>query len=182
MRFFPVSILVVAACSTPQPTHESVLGPCSELSSICDSCTQPGPKEECQQAVAGTDDTRCEAVLDDPSVRAACIPADAAADASSDARPLPTCAEAGVPDAGCACEGDAGGACAPSCAQGHCSFVCEPGATCAASCAGGYCVFDCKAGSQCTNSCTGGHCSFECEVGSVCMDSCSPMTSTCVGP
>jgi hypothetical protein len=180
MRLSSLSILFVAACSTPQPTAESVLSPCSQLASYCDSCTQPGPKEECNQAVAGTDDTRCEAVLDDPAVRAACIPADAAT--VTDARPPPACAEAGVPDAGCACEGDAGGTCAPSCPQGHCSFVCEPGATCAASCAGGYCVFDCKAGSQCMNSCAGGHCSFECEVDSVCMDSCSPMTSTCVGP
>jgi len=180
-----VSILVVAACSTPQPTAEPQLGPCSELSAYCDSCTQPGPKEQCNQAVAGADDAQCEAVLDDPGVRAACITSDAGADALSDARPPPACAEAGVPDAGCACEGDAGdasGTCAPSCARGGCTFVCEPGATCAASCAGGNCVFDCKAGSQCMNSCTGGHCSFECDVGAVCMDSCSPMTATCVGP
>jgi hypothetical protein len=173
-------LLLLAACSTPKPTNESVLSPCSQLSAYCDSCTQPGPREQCLQAVSGADDARCEAVLDDPGVRAACIPPDAAADAT--ARPPPACAEAGVPDAGCACEGDAGGTCAPTCAQGGCTFVCEPGAACAASCAGGYCVFDCKAGSHCTNSCTGGHCSFECEVGSVCMDSCTPTPGTCVGP
>ena len=178
----PVILLLLAACSTPKPTSESVLAPCAELSTLCNSCTQMGPKEECLQAVSAMDDTRCEAVLDDPGVRAACIPPDAAADALPDARPTPACAEAGVPDAGCACEGDAGATCTPSCAQGGCTFVCEPGATCAASCAGGNCIFDCRAGSYCANTCTGGHCSFECEVGSVCMDSCAPMTSTCVGP
>jgi hypothetical protein len=187
MRFFAVSILVVAACSTPHPTAEPILSPCSELSSYCNSCMQTGPKEQCNQAVAGADDTQCEAVLDDPAVRADCIPSDAAADAPSDVRPPPVCMEAGVPDANCACEkvdaGDAGAStCAPTCAKGGCTFVCEPSATCAASCAGGNCVFECKTGSQCMNSCTGGHCSFVCDVGAVCMDSCSPMTSTCVGP
>lgn len=182
MRVLAVSTLLVAACSTPQPTAEPVLGPCSQLAAICDSCTQPGPKEQCNQAVASADDTQCEAVLDQPGVRSACIPPDASGDAVSDARPPPACGEAGVPDAGCACESDASGTCAPGCSQGGCTFVCEPGATCAASCAGGYCVFDCKAGSHCSNSCAGGNCSFQCEVGSVCMDSCTPMQSTCVGP
>lgn len=178
----PVSLLLLAACSTPQPTAEPILGPCSQLAAICDSCTQPGPKEQCNQAVAGADDTECEAVLDQAGVRAACIPPDASADAVSDARLPPACGEAGVPDAGCACEADAGSSCAPGCAQGGCTFVCEPGATCAASCAGGYCVFDCKAGSQCSNSCAGGHCNFACDVGAVCMDSCMPMPTTCTGP
>ncbi len=183
MRLLAVSVIAVAACSTAQPSSESVLGPCAQLSTLCNWCTQAGPKEECDQAVAGTDDARCEAVLDDPGVRAACIPPDASADALADVRPPPACGEAGVPDASCACDAaEAGATCAPSCPQGGCSFVCEPGAACAASCAGGSCVFDCKAGSHCTNSCTGGHCSFECEVGAVCMDSCSPMPSTCVGP
>lgn len=182
MRVLAVTLLLAAACSTPQPTSESVLGPCAQLATICDSCTQSGPREQCDQAVAGADDGQCEAVLDDPGVRAACVPPDASADAYADVKATPACGEAGVPKQGCACEADASGACAPSCEQGGCIFVCEPGATCAASCAGGRCVFDCKAGAHCTNSCSGGGCSFECEVGAVCMDSCSPMPNTCVGP
>lgn len=128
------------------------------------------------------DDGQCEAVLDNPAVRAACIPPDASADATGDARPPPACGEGGVPDAGCACDADAGATCAPSCVQGWCIFVCEPGATCAASCAGGHCVFECKAGSHCANSCSGGNCNFACDVGAVCTDSCDPMPTTCLGP
>lgn len=172
----------VAACSTPPQTAEPVVGPCDQLSAYCDACTQAGPKEQCEQAVMDAVDAECEAVLDNPGVRAACILPDAAADAVADARSPAACGEAGVPDAGCACNADAGAACSPSCPHGGCSFVCEPGATCAASCAGGGCIFDCKPGSHCMNSCTGGRCSFECEVGAVCSDSCSPMPNTCVGP
>ncbi|HEX8796588.1 MAG TPA: hypothetical protein VF765_36810 [Polyangiaceae bacterium] len=183
MHLLAVSVaLAVTACSTPHATNESVLGPCSQLSAICDSCNQPGPREQCEQAVSTMDDGQCEAVLDNAGVRAACIPPDASADALTDAHPPVSCGEAGVPDAGCACEADGGAPCAPTCPQGRCIFVCEPGATCAASCAGGRCVFECKAGSQCKNSCTGGGCNFACDVGSVCMDSCDPMPTSCTGP
>jgi hypothetical protein len=183
-------------CGTHTATPENEGAPCSVLSSECEHCQDPAPKESCQNAVTTNDDVQCAAVLDDPSVVASCASDGGAGDASPvDAGPLPACdptaSTAAVP---CACAAPcstgcaagqcaitcAGNACSPSCAGGHCTFVCPAGATCEASCAGGGCTFDCQAGSTCANTCDGGDCTFTCENDAVCTDSCA-VDGGCVG-
>jgi hypothetical protein len=164
------------ACSTPAPIAQAGPAPCAQLSAICTYCSQPGPKEQCSQAVAVGDDGQCAAVLD--QIQATCEPPEAGADGAGDSAPLPACgpqlADGGV----CEC---LTGTCAPACPTGGCTVTCAWGATCQGSCAGGGCRFDCKAGSTCANSCSGGSCSFQCEDMAVCMDSCA-IDAGCVGP
>jgi len=195
----PAACLFALACSTPPPDNSP--DPCSLLSAECASCTQAGPKQECNNAVASGDAVQCTVALDNPSVQAACASdggADAAADAATDAAPLPPCGETpATADAGCSCTGacttscpgggcafacePAGTPCSPTCAGGDCTFECAGGASCEASCAGGHCTFHCAAGSTCANACAGGHCTFQCDEGAVCSDTCGG-ASTCIGP
>jgi hypothetical protein len=193
------SSVLCVMCSTPQASIDAT-SECAALAAECPRCTEPGPKQECQTAVSGADETTCAAILDDPGIIAACSSdGGTASDAPPDA-PLPQCDAAGAtPGAGCACGaacgtscvaggcdvtcvagGDGGAACAPGCPGGRCTFRCAAGATCAASCAGGGCLFVCEAGSTCENTCAGGGCTFQCADGAVCSDSCA-VDGGCVG-
>ncbi len=163
-----------SACPAPAPVNSP--DPCAVLSTECQYCTQPGPKETCQNAVSMSDDVQCTVALDDQDVVADCVVPDGGSDASveapADAPPLPVCDAAQVlPDAGCECVPP----CVTTCPAGGCEIDCPGGATCQATCSGGGCVFKCAAGATCTDSCDGGGCSFQCENDAVCHDTCATM-------
>jgi hypothetical protein len=177
-----VAVIASGACAPPPPPDNSP-DPCAVLSTECPYCTQPGPQETCQNAVATSDDVQCTIALDDSDVIADCVVPDGGGEASSpeaavDAPPLPVCDAAVVePDAGCSCVPP----CVTECPAGGCTISCPAKATCEGSCSGGNCIFKCAAGATCTDSCSGGGCTFQCEDQSVCNDTCAT-TPACVGP
>ncbi|HLK45268.1 MAG TPA: hypothetical protein VKT18_04735 [Acidimicrobiales bacterium] len=176
-RLLVVAAILSVGCSAPAPAPQGGPAPCAQLSAICAYCSQAGPKEQCNQAVAVGDDGQCAAVFD--QVQPDCVPPDGGPDgAASDAARLPPCGTQLAEASACAC---AAGTCAPACPGGGCAVTCGAGATCQGTCAGGSCRFDCKAGSTCDNTCSGGGCSFQCEDMAVCNDVCA-LDAGCVGP
>jgi hypothetical protein len=204
---FPVASVLAALaftfcamCGSFSASIDNETSPCIVLNAECPLCTQPGPKQECQTAVASADDVQCIAVLDDPAVIASCASDGGAEGGGGDGGTLPPCSTTrAAPEAGCACTacstscpegrcditcaagGGADAACAPSCEGGGCTVRCSAGATCEATCTGGSCLFLCATGSTCENSCAGGGCTTQCADDAVCGDSCAVDAGCVVG-
>jgi hypothetical protein len=194
-----LAVLAAAWACSSEPPPDNSPDPCAVLATECPYCTQPGPKETCENAVALSDDIQCTVALDDSQVIADCVVTDGGGDAEPDGEggALPACdPSVASPDAGCSCAepcattcpaggcditcapGPSGAPCSPTCEGGHCTIRCLAGATCEASCAGGYCVWLCEGNSTCSSSCAGGGCTSQCEDNAVCSDTpCPPSPS-----